>query len=358
MSRSEPSYPRIEIQIWPGLALCLALQMVLSADELPGIGEDFEKLGRGIEPALAESISLFLLTNMPAVLTDLSFQEQVTDLEPDAFLVWVEGLDAADLAARARDYAEKDDCREAVRSPKVPAEDHPAEWSRAKADEAQFARVRQLLKNPASLKEMVTKVLQIFWEDHFHAVYARHSDTMRRAVEALCHDPDLDNLPALIERLLGRPIQDAADWAGRHSRILLVPFPFMGPYLVSMTMDEPELMLILAFDAERALSLLTAVGPGPDILKLKALADETRLMILRFVSTGERFGGDIVTHLGISQPGVSRHLRLLTASGLLRVRQEGTSKFYSICDTELDAIAEAIRRMRSGSKKDERGGTL
>ena len=58
----------------------------------------------------------------------------------------------------------------------------------------------------------------------------------------------------------------------------------------------------------------------------RALADETRLKILYFVSTGERFGGDIVTHLGLSQPGVSRHLRLLTASGLLRVRQEGTSE--------------------------------
>jgi hypothetical protein len=99
--------------------------MVLSADELPGSGEDFEKLGRAIEPALAESISLFLLTNMTAVLTDLSLQEQVTDLEPNAFLAWVEGLDAADLAARARDYAEKDDYREAVRSPKALAEDHP-----------------------------------------------------------------------------------------------------------------------------------------------------------------------------------------------------------------------------------------
>jgi DNA-binding transcriptional ArsR family regulator len=358
MSRSEPSYPRIEIQIWPGLALCSALQMVLSADELPGSGEDFEKLGRAIEPALAESISLFLLTNMTAVLTDLSLQEQVTDLEPNAFLAWVEGLDAADLAARARDYAEKDDYREAVRSPKALAEDHPAEWSRAKANESQFARVRQLLKDPVPLKATAMEVLRAFWEDHFHAVYARHSDAMRRVEEILRHDPDLDHLPALIERLLGRPIQEAADWTSRHSRILLVPFPFMGPYLVSMTMDKPEAMLILAFDAERALSLLTAVGLGPDILKLKALADETRLTILRFVSTGERFGGDIVTHLGISQPGVSRHLRLLTASGLLRVRQEGTSKFYSICDAQLDAIAEGIRRMRSGSKKDEKGSTL
>jgi len=173
---------------------------------------------------------------------------------------------------------------------------------------------------------MVAETLRTFWKDHFHAVYASHSDAMRRVEEVLRHDPDLDHLPALIQRLLGRQLQDAPNWADRHDRILLVPLPFMGPYLVSMTIEEPEVMLILAFDAERALSQLTAVGRGPDILKLKALADETQLKILYFVSTGERFGGDIVTHLGLSQPGVSRHLRLLTASGLLRVRQEGTSE--------------------------------
>ena len=356
MSPSEPSRPRVAIQIWPGLALCSALQMVLSADELPGIGDDFEGMDRAIEPALVDSISLFLLTNMPAVLTDLSLQEQVTGLDPEAFLDWVEGLDAADVAARARDYAEKDDCREAVRSSKGSAEDHLTEWSRAKADEAQLARVRQLLEDPASLKATASEALRPFWEDHFQEVYVRHSDAMRRSVEALRHDLDLDELPTVIERLLGRSIQDAADWAGRHDRILLVPLPFMGPYLMSMTMEEPEAMLILAFDAERVMSLRTAGDTGPDISKLKALADETRLRILRFVSASERFGGDIVTHLGISQPGVSRHLRLLTASGLLRVRQEGTSKFYSICDAELDAIAEAIRRMRSGSTSDEKGG--
>jgi len=330
--------------------------MVLSADELPGIGEDFEEMGRSINPTLANSISLFLLADMPAVLTDLSLQEKVTGLDTEAFLDWVEGLDASDLAARARDYAKKDDCREAVRSPKVPTEDHPEAWSRAKANEAQLEQVRQLLEDPSSLKAIAVQTLRAFWEDHLHPVYARHSDAMQRSVEELQRDPDLDELPALIEYLLGRPIQDAANWAGRHDRILLVPFPFMGPYLVSMSMEEPEAMLILAYDAERALSLRTTGGTGPDVSKLKALADETRLKILHFVRESERFGGDIVTHLGISQPGVSRHLRLLTASGLLRVRQEGTSKFYSICDTELDSIAEGIRRMRSASTADEKDG--
>jgi len=355
MSQSELTGPKVEIQTWPGLALCLALQMVLSVDELPGIGEDFEALASGISAPLADSILLFLLTNMPAALIDLSLQEQVTDLAPEGFLDWVEGLDTAELVnhAQAWDHRKRDDRHEAVRSPKSPESEDPADWLREKATKAQLTRVRQVLGDPASLKEMVTTVLRAFWEDHFQAVYARHSDAMSRAVEEIRYHEQPDNLPLLLESLLARPIPIAADWINQHDRILLVPFPFMGPYLVSMSMEEPEPMLIFTFDAERVMGLQAAGDMGPDISKLKALADETRLKILRFASKSERFGGDIVTHLGISQPGVSRHLRLLTASGLLRVRQEGASKYYSVCDAELDVIADGIRQLKSDSKNNK-----
>ncbi|MFC2078475.1 ArsR/SmtB family transcription factor [Candidatus Bipolaricaulota bacterium] len=53
---------------------------------------------------------------------------------------------------------------------------------------------------------------------------------------------------------------------------------------------------------------------------------------------------------------MSRHLRPLKASGLLSVRQEGTSKYYSIRDEGLDALADGIRQMRSDAKQDKKGG--
>jgi len=358
MSQSALNRTKVEIQTWPGLALCSALQMVLSVDELPGIGEDFEALARVIKPPLADSILLFLLMNMPAALIDLSFQEQVTNLAPEEFLDWVEDLDAAELVSNAHawEHEKKDDRHEAVRSPNDLESEDPTDWLRERATEEQLERVRQLLEDPIALKEMVAKVLRTFWNDHFQAVYSRHSDAMAHAVEQLRHHEQLDDLPSMLEALMGRPIQLTADWIDRHDRILLVPFPFMGPYLMSMSMDEPTPMLLFAFDAGRVAGLQAASDLGPDISKLKALADETRLKILLFASQSERVGRDIVTHLGISQPGVSRHLRLLTASGLLTVRQEGPSKYYSISNAELDALADGIRKMRSDTKKDKKDG--
>lgn len=200
------------------------------------------------------------------------------------------------------------------------------------------------------------EVLECFWKDHFSAVYVRYHEDVVQAVEHLGQSHRRAELPSLLKDLLGRSIQCSEDWVGFPGRLLFVPFPFMGPYLLSMTLDDPEPLLVFAFDAKRSMSLQTVDATGPDLAKLKALADETRLKILRFVSKSERFGGDIVTHLGISQPGVSRHLRLLKALGLLSVRQEGTSKFYSICDAEMDVLANGIRKMKSDSTDNEKGG--
>lgn len=358
MSQIEQRQTRIEIRNWPGLSLSSALQVVLFVDELPGIGEDFEHAGHSIEPDLANSTLLFLLTHMPTALMDLSQRDQVTHLDPEAFLDWVEGLDARDLSisAHAGDHSGESSRHEEVRSAEAAHPESPAAWALSKAGKAKQEQARQLLENPTELKTMAVQTLRAFWEKHFRKIYASRNASMRQLIDDVHLPTALKDLPSLLEGLLGRSIQLEADWADKHERILLVPFPFMGPYVMSMDTTEPEAVLILGFDAERAIGLRTVSVAGPDVTKIKALGDETRLAILRFVSQSERFGGEIVTHLGISQPGVSRHLRLLTASGLLRVRQEGTSKFYSSNDCELDAIADGIRELKSDAKTNRKVG--
>jgi len=61
----------------------------------------------------------------------------------------------------------------------------------------------------------------------------------------------------------------------------------------------------------------------------KALADETRLRILRLVWRFELNVGEIVAVTRLGQPRVSRHLRILVEAGLLRPRRDGLWVFYS-----------------------------
>lgn len=67
----------------------------------------------------------------------------------------------------------------------------------------------------------------------------------------------------------------------------------------------------------------------------EAIAEPNRRRILDLLKDGERPAGDVVEALSISQPGVSKHLRLLREAGLVRVRADGQRRFYSLAPGRL-----------------------
>lgn len=73
----------------------------------------------------------------------------------------------------------------------------------------------------------------------------------------------------------------------------------------------------------------------------KALADPLRLEILEYLRSGERCVCEIIPHLGIAQPLVSRHLALLKRCGLVKDRQEGNRRFYSITNPAVFNVIDA-----------------
>ena len=63
---------------------------------------------------------------------------------------------------------------------------------------------------------------------------------------------------------------------------------------------------------------------------LKALAHQGRRRIVLFVAQRPRTAGDIVALFSVSQPAVSRHLRVLRRCGLLRSRKHGRERIYQV----------------------------
>ncbi len=59
-----------------------------------------------------------------------------------------------------------------------------------------------------------------------------------------------------------------------------------------------------------------------------AVAEPRRREILNYLALRERPVGDIVATLGLEQPSVSKHLRVLRDVGLVHVRREGRQKLY------------------------------
>ncbi len=88
---------------------------------------------------------------------------------------------------------------------------------------------------------------------------------------------------------------------------------------------------------------------------LRALADPTRLRIMRLLAHMELAVGELAQVLGQSQPRVSRHVRILCDAGLAERRREGSWVFLHIAIGEDQAppIGAAVARLLAAAEMDD-----
>ena len=73
-----------------------------------------------------------------------------------------------------------------------------------------------------------------------------------------------------------------------------------------------------------------------------ALSDPIRLEIVAYLRDGEKCVCEIVPHLNLIQPLVSRHLKILKDAGMVRCRKDGTKRMYSIVDPKIFNVVDAL----------------
>jgi len=81
-------------------------------------------------------------------------------------------------------------------------------------------------------------------------------------------------------------------------------------------------------------------------LLLKAVADPARLQLLALIGAaddGEACACDLTEPLGLSQPTVSHHLKVLTDAGLITRDKRGTWAWFSVVPERLAEIAAVFR---------------
>ena len=78
-----------------------------------------------------------------------------------------------------------------------------------------------------------------------------------------------------------------------------------------------------------------------------ALAEPHRREILDLLREGERPVGDLVGHLQLSQPGVSKHLKVLREAGLVAVRVDGRRRLYALRPQPLVEVDQWLEPYRA-----------
>lgn len=204
-----------------------------------------------------------------------------------------------------------------------------------------------LLNDPPRLRKTIVDYLRQMWHDYLAAEWTRVRPMLQEAVEAFRRvDLSAMDKTAAAEYVIGVPLEDKLRrYIEEHARVVFIPSPHIGPHQGTFS-DGTTLWL--AFGARLPAGMhssSSALSRAELLVRLGALADETRLRILGLIAEeGELCAQDIITRLSLSQSAASRHLTQLSASGYLIERRQENAKCYRLNPARIDDTLAALRQ--------------
>jgi len=81
----------------------------------------------------------------------------------------------------------------------------------------------------------------------------------------------------------------------------------------------------------------------------KAFCDETRLMVLSLLQSGEKCACVLLEKVSVSQPTLSHHMKILVDSGIVTARKEGKWTYYSISKPGSKMATKLLRELTTAT---------
>jgi len=112
-----------------------------------------------------------------------------------------------------------------------------------------------------------------------------------------------------------------------------------------ITLEVTDVTTAVACCAPLMREPLAAVDAEQLAVTLKALADPARLRLLSIVASSENQEAcvcDLIDPIGLSQPTVSHHLKVLTEAGFLTRSKRGTWAYYRLVPETLEQVTTLL----------------
>ncbi|NDJ53818.1 MAG: winged helix-turn-helix transcriptional regulator [Chloroflexi bacterium] len=205
-----------------------------------------------------------------------------------------------------------------------------------------------LLTHPDEMREQIVVRLKAFWEEHAQAEWERVRPIIEESVRAF-QSVDLDGLTVFeaIRAVTGRDMSSVwdEDFLAHVEQITFVPSAHIGPYVFPFFHQNSVILMFGARTPPGVRIASTALSRSELLVRLNALADDTRLRIIELLTQQEEMcAQDIMGELSLSQSSASRHLRQLSATGYLVERTHQGAKCYRL---NVDRFNDTIKSLSS-----------
>ena len=199
------------------------------------------------------------------------------------------------------------------------------------------SEAHRYLNDPPAMQSLIISHFQSMWEEVLSLEWDRVVPMLQASADAFqqLNLSDLSKLEA-VQLVLGRDLkeEEKEHWEltlGQIERLILVPSTHLGPYFAKFRSGDTLWMLFGALIPEGVQIYAPDLSRAEILVRISALADDTRLRILKLVSEeGELRSSDIMTRVELSQSAVSRHLKQLSATGYLNERRCEGAKCYTL----------------------------
>jgi DNA-binding transcriptional ArsR family regulator len=208
------------------------------------------------------------------------------------------------------------------------------------------------------------RVLGAYWEAAFGQEWQHLEELLAQSVAEAEHMLATDGAWAVLGRLpahckIGPDARelhvelphDHRVEASPERPLVLSPSFFAWPHLI-VSCDEPWPLALVYTAPVLAREALPQI-PSSDLVRtLSAVADDTRLRILKLIAERPRTAQEMEPLVGLSRAGLSKALRRLADAGLIVGRRESYYVVYSLASERVNAIGPAL-----SSHLDGRNGT-
>ncbi len=208
----------------------------------------------------------------------------------------------------------------------------------------------EMMQTPEDTQAQAVQHLRDMWDDVLKNEWARRLPLLQETVAAFQKLDYSDKGALEITRIItGRdlsstPLAEKLQKLENAQQLVFVPNPHIGPYVGIIESESMTRVYFRPRMPDGVFHQSPAIDRSELLVRLNALADDTRLRVLElFTEHEELCATDVIQMLDLSQSAASRHLRQLTATGYLTERRRESAKCYTLNTDRVEGTLHALR---------------